>query len=658
MAIENAKLLNVRIKNKYDSYENWASSGLILERGEIAIAYTTVDVKVDNGTAKHPALLMKVGDGEKTFANLPWLSAKAADVLSVCKNETDLTAFVNGVIADAGIASDAAMKELAGKVTTAEGAIDALEELVGTDKVADQIAAAIAALNLDTTYEKVNVAKGLVDALAGGAVKDNADAIAAIKDGETLDSFADVETELAKYQLSGNYSEEGHKHVKADITDFAHNHEMSEVNGLNDTLALKAAKSDLEALAGKVGEVPADQTVMGIINEIQENAYDDTTLKAEIEGKLALKADQTSLDAVSAVANAAVKQADYDVKVKALEDEDARIVGLVEAEAERAAGVESGLEERLVEVETFFKTAEGETLDTALDTLVEIQKYLDGEGEVADQMLLDIAANKKAIEDHEKINHDFVTADKELKSELRAEINAKADASTVTNLETALDARLDILEAINHEAYKTADATLKSELEGKIALKADAKTVSDMDAAYKAADVALDARLDVLEAINHDAYIAADTTLKTELNTAIALKADKTVVEGIDGRLVTAEGKLAGIEAGAEVNLIEAVKVNGEALTVTDKAVNVLVPTGALASKDKVAEDDLAIELATKINDKADKSALETAKTDLTTEINKKANNADLAAIAKSGSTDDLVQGTMTLVFDCGTSAE
>ena len=78
-----------RLKNKYDSYENWASSGLVLEAGEIAIAYTTVDVAVDGGTAKHPALLMKVGDGVKTFANLPWLSAKAADVLSVCKNEDD-----------------------------------------------------------------------------------------------------------------------------------------------------------------------------------------------------------------------------------------------------------------------------------------------------------------------------------------------------------------------------------------------------------------------------------------------------------------------------------------------------------------------------------------------------------------------------------------
>ena len=37
MAIENAKTLNVRIRNKYDSYENWIASGLVLEAGEIAI---------------------------------------------------------------------------------------------------------------------------------------------------------------------------------------------------------------------------------------------------------------------------------------------------------------------------------------------------------------------------------------------------------------------------------------------------------------------------------------------------------------------------------------------------------------------------------------------------------------------------------------------
>ena len=40
--------------------------------------------------------------------------------------------------------------------------------------------------------------------------------------------------------------------------------------------------------------------------------------------------------------------------------------------------------------------------------------------------------------------------------------------------------------------------------------------------------------------------------------------------------------------------------------------------------------------------------------TTLETEVAKKANDADLAAIAKTGSTDDLVQGAMVLLLNCG----
>jgi len=59
--------------------------------------------------------------------------------------------------------------------------------------------------------------------------------------------------------------------------------------------------------------------------------------------------------------------------------------------------------------------------------------------------------------------------------------------------------------------------------------------------------------------------------------------------------------KLKGIEADADVNIIESVKVNGSALTVTDKAVDIPVPTGALASKSQVAIDDLNTELKEKV---------------------------------------------------------
>lgn len=55
---------------------------------------------------------------------------------------------------------------------------------------------------------------------------------------------------------------------------------------------------------------------------------------------------------------------------------------------------------------------------------------------------------------------------------------------------------------------------------------------------------------------------------------------------------------------GAQANIIESVKVNGTALTITDKAVDIAVPTGALAGKDEVAKSDLADALATEIDSK------------------------------------------------------
>lgn len=47
--------------------------------------------------------------------------------------------------------------------------------------------------------------------------------------------------------------------------------------------------------------------------------------------------------------------------------------------------------------------------------------------------------------------------------------------------------------------------------------------------------------------------------------------------------------KLSSIEAGAEVNVLEAVKVNGTALSITDKAVNIVTNTAYDASSNKIA---------------------------------------------------------------------
>ena len=202
------KTLNVRIRNKYDSYEKWALSGLVLEPGELAIAYTTVNVDIGNGKIeKHPELLMKVGDGEKTFANLPWLSAKAADVPAWAKEAnrptyqasdiTGIDSYIANYVNDQmGISVDTDTQyqlvkvndyeyklQFKGKTDSAwddvpngvinipndTSAISALRTLLGgenADTVANQIGSAIAALNLATTYaakEHDHVAADITD---------------------------------------------------------------------------------------------------------------------------------------------------------------------------------------------------------------------------------------------------------------------------------------------------------------------------------------------------------------------------------------------------------------------------------------------------------------------------------------------------------------
>lgn len=82
---------------------------------------------------------------------------------------------------------------------------------------------------------------------------------------------------------------------------------------------------------------------------------------------------------------------------------------------------------------------------------------------------------------------------------------------------------------------------------------------------------------------------------------ALALKADKTYVDGelakkvdkVEGKglstndYTTAEkNKLAGVAAGAQVNVIESVSVNGAALTVADKAVDITVPAATVTGVD------------------------------------------------------------------------
>lgn len=101
------KEFKARLVNKIDTYANWTSNDPVLLKGEIAI----VDVPASTDVVQQePAVLMKIGDGTKKFSELPWISAKSADVYSWALTPTKptyqaseiegLDAYISGKVED------------------------------------------------------------------------------------------------------------------------------------------------------------------------------------------------------------------------------------------------------------------------------------------------------------------------------------------------------------------------------------------------------------------------------------------------------------------------------------------------------------------------------------------------------------------------------
>lgn len=194
------KTLNTRILLRYDSYENWLASTIVLKQGEAAICSVPTGKTVD-GVATPPAVLLKIGDNVHTFKDLPWLQAVASDVHAWAKaatpaipaeNITGLSDYISGQIQDSDTqytlvkGDDDYTYKLMSRAKSAENYttevatltipnptsdINALKALVGDVAVATQISNAIAALKLSDTYEAKGAAAAVKTALLGDAAE-------------------------------------------------------------------------------------------------------------------------------------------------------------------------------------------------------------------------------------------------------------------------------------------------------------------------------------------------------------------------------------------------------------------------------------------------------------------------------------------------------
>lgn len=83
---ENAQKLNVRICNKYDTYDAWQGSSIVLGEGELAVCVIPSEATETGLTP--PAVGFKFGNGVDVFKDLAWAQATAGDVHAWAKKAT------------------------------------------------------------------------------------------------------------------------------------------------------------------------------------------------------------------------------------------------------------------------------------------------------------------------------------------------------------------------------------------------------------------------------------------------------------------------------------------------------------------------------------------------------------------------------------------
>lgn len=465
------KMLNTRIGLKIDTLENWEKSTLGLLKGEIAIATTAASAVAG---LTEPVCMIKIGeDGKKTFKDLEWnFYAKAADVLTACKTEAGLTAFVNGVIADAGLASAGDLTALTGRVTTAEGAINTLKGDANTaGSVAKAIADAIAALDLANTYEVKGEAAKVQSAL-DTYIGTNNIALANVK-ATAEAAYVKPATGIAKDDLSAEVKASLGKAdtalQAADIADLATKSEVSTgLAGKVDNTAYTTKVGELEtAIAGKVEKVDGkDLIATSEIERLKDvKNYDDTALAGRVttaEGKItAAEGKITALEAASATHALKTEVEAVDAKITTLNGDEG-VAGSVKTIAKAYAdAVATDLESHSHAAEeiSFVATEENPILSRDTVDATNVKNAINAIEMAAFEAGMDAGSALGSIENlnGELVGiSDRVTANGEAIEQLQEDLGTAE--GKISDLETAV-------EAIEKDYLKAAD---KTELEGKI----------------------------------------------------------------------------------------------------------------------------------------------------------------------------------------------
>ena len=280
----------------------------------------------------------------------------------------------------------------------------------------------------------------------------------------TEDTVADFEIELPEQDLS-NLMELVKDATAGNIATFGANGQVVDSGVAVADLATKAevnaVQDSVNALNAYIGEIPEDADSTNVIAYINEKAQEvlESATGGSSESAASVK---LALDTYKAENNAKV-----DANTEAIE----AIAADYLKDADKQV-LQDQIDANESAIQLLTNGVDSETIDGVNDLIA----YVNEHGTEVTKMQGDIAANTAAIE---------------------------AEKAARESADSAITGRLDVLEAIDHNAYASADATMKAELEGKIDAKADASVVEGIDAAYKAADEAMGNRIAEVEGKAH-----------------------------------------------------------------------------------------------------------------------------------------------------------
>lgn len=589
------KILNARLQLKYDQYSNWQNSSLILKKGEIAIATIPQGTTAD-GVVKPPAVVAKVGDGSSTFAQLPWLQGPASDVHDWAKaaNKPAYTA-----------------DEISGLADYIAGEIEDTDTQYKIVPVAD------------STYKFNLMAKGLKDADYTMVSEIDLSAVGSRLDG--------LETKVGEKAVSEQISDNNASLAFAGVTAAAGQvvKSVSQANGV--------VSAELKTLAAEDIPELAQSKITGLkdaLNSKQDNLtfdgdYNAATNKVATVSTVSGAIGNLNAEEVAAGTGEIISKVSQTNGVISVEKHTLTKKDIPTIDQAQVSGLEtalSGKQDNLAFTGTYNSTTNPVALKDYVDeVMADVNGAMHFRGAVTgDTFEAAVAASGLTfeagdvvlwgVEEHVYDGAEWHVLGNESIYALKSDVNDK-----ISEIESTHKSDIEGLQNSKQDNL-TFDGEYNSTSNKVATVSTVNSAINTNNASLKNADAA----------VEHQFVTAA-----VEANGIVTVSRAQPVVADISGL----QTELNTLQSNIDTKQ-DALTFDGTYNAASNKAATVSTVSGAIAN---LKNEDAAVDGSV---------VVEAKQTNGVVSVVRKA----LAAIAWSGSTDDLVQGANTLVINCGDS--